>query len=98
MLILMPLGRLVYKISLQMQDELAAFQRGLGRVLSDIRLVKSHNAQPVEREDGEQKIASLFRFGMREARIPSISPLMTTVIIWPCWSSSSDTAERASHQ
>lgn len=82
MLILMPLGRLVYKISLQMQDELAAFSAGLGRVLSDIRLVKSHNAQPVERERGEQKIASLFRFGMREARIQAfVSPLMTTVIM-----------------
>ena len=82
MLILAPLGRLVYKISLQMQDELAAFSAGLGRVLSDIRLEKSHNAQSVERERGEQKIASLFRFGMREARIQAfVSPLMTTVIM-----------------
>lgn len=82
MLILAPLGRLVYKISLQMQDELAAFSAGLGRVLSDIRLVKSHNAQSVERERGERKIASLFHFGMREARIQAfVSPLMTTVIM-----------------
>jgi ATP-binding cassette subfamily B protein AbcA/BmrA len=80
--ILVPLGRLVYRISLHTQDELASFSAGLGRVLSDIRLVKSHNAQALESKQGEEKIASLFRLGMREAKIQSfVSPLITTVIL-----------------
>jgi len=80
--ILVPLGRLVYRISLHTQDELASFSAGLGRVLSDIRLVKSHNAQALESRMGEEKIANLFRLGMREAKIQSfVSPLITTVIM-----------------
>lgn len=82
LLILMPLGGLVYRISLQTQDELASLSASLGRVLSDIRLVKSHNAQIIESRIGAQKIRNLFKFGMREAKIQSIvSPLMTTVIL-----------------
>ena len=80
--ILVPLGRLVYRISLSTQDELASFSAGLGRVLSDIRLVKSHNAQALESEQGVEKITNLFRLGLREAKIQSfVSPLITTVIL-----------------
>lgn len=82
MLILLPLGHLVYRISLQTQDELASFSASLGRVLSDIRLVKSHNAQTYESEHGTEKINNLFRFGLKEARIQAfVSPIMTTVLL-----------------
>jgi len=82
MLILLPLGRLVYRISLQTQDELASFSAGLGRVLSDIRLVKSHNAQTLESQNGATKIQNLFGFGLKEAKIQAfVSPIMTSVIL-----------------
>lgn len=82
MLILLPLGRLVYRLSMQMQDELASFSASLGRVLSDIRLVKSHNAQAFESMQGAEKIHNLFRFGMKEARIQAfVSPVMTSVLL-----------------
>lgn len=82
MLLLWPVGRRMYAISRDTQQEIAEFQGDLGRVLSDIRLVKASMAEPVERVQGEKRITGLFRFGLREARIQAIvSPLMMTVML-----------------
>lgn len=82
MLILLPLGRKLYKISLQTQDEMASFSANLGRVLSDIRLVKSHNAQGLEESKGSGMIRRLFGFGLKEAKIQAfVAPMMTSVIM-----------------
>lgn len=82
MLILMPLGRKVYRIALQTQDEMAKFSGSLGRVLSDIRLVKAYNAQHAEQEKGGDHVRQLFRYGLREARIHAVvSPLMTAIML-----------------
>ncbi|MEK5323239.1 ABC transporter ATP-binding protein [Aeribacillus sp. FSL M8-0254] len=80
--LVLPLGQKIYKISMQTQDEMATFSGNLGRVLSDIRLVKSNIAEPVEKQNGNQKIQQLFRFGLKEAKIQAIiSPLMATIIM-----------------
>ena len=82
MLIIQPLGKQMFKISLRTQDELAKFSGHLGRVLQDIRLVKSFSAQEIEREEGKKEIQSLMRYGLREAKIYAvISPIITTVIL-----------------
>ncbi|WP_313429892.1 ABC transporter ATP-binding protein [Siminovitchia terrae] len=82
MIVLFPLGRKVYSISKQTQDELASFNAHLGRVLSDIRLVKSYNGQLLERKKGYKGIQELFRFGLKEAKIQAIvSPFMTTILM-----------------
>ncbi|WP_256972619.1 ABC transporter ATP-binding protein [Saccharibacillus sp. O23] len=82
MLLLWPVGRRMYAISRDTQQEIAEFQGDLGRVLSDIRLVKASLAEPSERVQGEKRISGLFRFGLREARIQAIvSPLMMTVML-----------------
>lgn len=82
MLILWPLGSKMFKISKSMQDETALFQGDLGRVLSDIRLVKSSLAEEVEYKQGKGRISSLFRFGLQEAKIMSIvTPLMMSIML-----------------
>ena len=82
MFILIPLGRKMYKVSKQTQDEMATFSGNLGRVLSEVRLVKSHNAESMEREKGNKGVSELFRFGLKEARIQAIiSPFMTTIMM-----------------
>ena len=82
LLILWPLGSRMFKISKSMQDETALFQADLGRVLSDIRLVKASLAESVEEEQGRSRIARLFRYGLNEARIMAIvTPLMMTVML-----------------
>ncbi|MDQ0207834.1 ABC transporter ATP-binding protein [Alkalicoccobacillus murimartini] len=78
--ILMPLGRKMYKVSKATQDETAEFQGDLGRVLSDIRLVKSSLAEPKEEQQGKRRITKLFGYGLREAKINAfVTPLMMTV-------------------
>lgn len=82
MLILLPLGRKMYKISKETQDEMAAYSANLGRVLNDIRLVKSSNGQAKERKRGKKRIVALFRYGLKEAKVQAVvSPLMTTVMM-----------------
>ncbi|KYD27683.1 hypothetical protein B4110_0305 [Parageobacillus toebii] len=82
LLILWPLGQKMYKISKATQDEMASFSANLGRVLSDIRLVKAYCAEKEEQKNGELGILHLFQFGLKEARIQAvISPFMTFVMM-----------------
>jgi ATP-binding cassette subfamily B protein AbcA/BmrA len=82
-LILWPLGQKMYKISKATQDEMASFSANLGRVLSDIRLVKAYCAEKKEQKNGERGILHLFQFGLKEARIQAIiSPFMTFVMMF----------------
>ncbi|MFC0298569.1 ABC transporter ATP-binding protein [Geobacillus jurassicus] len=82
MLIVMPLGRKMHQISLRTQDELAKFSGHLGRILQDIRLVKSYNGQDVEAEKGDKEIKNLMNFGLKEAKVYAvISPMIATVMM-----------------
>ncbi|MGG6314234.1 ABC transporter ATP-binding protein [Paenibacillus macerans] len=81
-LILAPLGRMMYKISIGMQDETASFTASLSQVLSEIRLVKASNAERKEYEGGSQAIGNLLRFGVREGKVMAwISPFMAFVMM-----------------
>ncbi|MEH7522808.1 ABC transporter ATP-binding protein [Bacillus sp. JJ1503] len=80
--LIMPLGQKMYKISKATQDEMADFSANLGRVLTDIRLVKSYHAENAEKIRGEKGIKHLFQFGLREAKIQAIiSPFMTFIMM-----------------
>ncbi|EGQ25145.1 MULTISPECIES: ABC transporter ATP-binding protein [Sporosarcina] len=77
MVILIPLGRLMHKVAKATQAEMAKFSGHLGRVLGDIRLVKAYRAEPTEGGKGKTAIQSLFRYGLKEAKIQAvISPIM----------------------
>ncbi|RJS62265.1 ABC transporter ATP-binding protein [Bacillus sp. PK3_68] len=81
-LIIMPLGRKMYRISKDTQTEMAGFSADLGRVLTDIRLVKAYSAEKAEREKGFYRIQELFRYGLKEARVQAvISPFMTVIMM-----------------
>ena len=80
--LIMPLGQKMYKISMAAQDEMAHLSGNLGRVLSDIRLVKAYHAEETEKKHGENGINHLFQFGLKEAKILAvISPFITFVIM-----------------
>lgn len=82
LLVLWPLGAKMFAVSKKMQDETALFQGDLGRVLSDIRLVKSSLAEDLEHRQGESRIKSLFTFGLREGRyVAIVTPLMMSVML-----------------
>ncbi|MDF2713912.1 MAG: transporter ATP-binding protein [Paenibacillus sp.] len=81
-LIMAPLGRQMFKISKGMQDETARFTSVLNQVLSEIRLVKSSNAERREYENGKEGITNLYRFGVREGKVQAfIMPIMILVIM-----------------
>lgn len=65
--IIMPLGQKMYKVSKLTQDEMAGFSANLGRVLSDIRLVKAFHAEKTEQAKGDERIDHLFKYGLKEA-------------------------------
>mgnify|MGYP005749690487 FL=1 len=80
--IIIPLGRKMYKVSKGMQDEMAGFTANLGRVLSEIRLVKAYRAEEREEKIGKERINHLFQFGLKEAKIQAvISPFMTFIMM-----------------
>ncbi|WP_373232191.1 ABC transporter ATP-binding protein [Cohnella sp.] len=82
LIILIPLGRKMHVISRNMQNETASFTSVLTQVLSEVRLVKSSNAEPLEYERGKQGIVKLFKLGVREGKIQAfIAPLMGVVIM-----------------
>lgn len=81
-LILVPLGRKMYKISLGMQDETASFTANISQVLSEIRLVKASNAENREYENGNRGITNLLNFGIKEGVVSAwIAPLMSFVLM-----------------
>jgi ATP-binding cassette subfamily B protein AbcA/BmrA len=82
LIVLVPLGRKMHVISRTMQNETASFTSVLTQVLSEVRLVKSSNAEPLEYERGKQGIVKLFKLGVKEGKIQAIiAPLMGVVIM-----------------
>ena len=80
--ILFPLGGQMHKISKGLQDETAKFTALISQVLSEIRLVKSSNAETSEYRDGKKGIHTLFKYGVREGKIQAlISPLVSFVLM-----------------
>ncbi|MEW9667791.1 ABC transporter ATP-binding protein [Ammoniphilus sp. 3BR4] len=76
-LFIRPMGRKIHLISKRLQDETAQLSGVLTGVLSEIRLVKSFNAEPIEQKNGETGIDHLFRSSLKEAKIYAIlSPVM----------------------
>lgn len=81
-LIMIPLGKKMAKISRGMQDETAAFSGSIQQTISEIRLMKASNAEADEEKKGFGGIDRLLKFGLREAKINSlIGPLMNLVIM-----------------
>ncbi|MFC4617730.1 ABC transporter ATP-binding protein [Camelliibacillus cellulosilyticus] len=82
LLVLMPLGKQMFKVSKGLQNETAKFTGVITQVISEIRLVKTSGAEPIEYANGKKGIQTLFKFGMKEARIQAlIAPLMHLVIM-----------------
>lgn len=82
LLILIPIGRMMAKVSRGLQDETAKFTGDIQQTISEIRLMKASTAEQNEASKGASGIERLFRFGLKEARIIAvIGPLMGLVIM-----------------
>ncbi len=81
-IIMIPLGSKMAKISKGLQDETAKFTGNIQQTLSEIRLMKSSNAENVEENKGFKGIKNLFGFGLKEAKIFAlITPIMYTIVM-----------------
>ncbi|WP_077304308.1 ABC transporter ATP-binding protein [Terribacillus halophilus] len=81
-LIIMVLGRQMYRVSKMMQEETAKFTAVLNQVLPEMKLVKASNAEHVEQERGNKGIRTLFTYGLKEAKIQALlSPLMLFIMM-----------------
>ena len=81
--VIIPLGRRMRKISKKLQDETALFTGSIQETLSEIRLMKSFNAERYEQQKGRQGIDQLYKYGMKEAVINALlSPVMSTIMMF----------------
>ncbi|AST90733.1 MULTISPECIES: ABC transporter ATP-binding protein [Sutcliffiella] len=82
MVIMIPLGSRMAKISRGLQDETAKFTGSIQQTLSEIRLMKSSNAEKFEENKGINGIKNLLQFGLREAKIFAlIGPFMYSIVM-----------------
>lgn len=80
--IMIPLGRKMAKISRGLQDETALFTGNIQQTLSEIRLMKSSNAEQNEETKGFAGIKKLLGFGLKEARVFAfIAPIMYLIVM-----------------
>lgn len=79
--IMFPIGRKMSKVAKSTQDEVATFSAQLGRVLQNIRLVKYSQSEPKEQLHGEEQVARIYSFYLKEAKLVAVlSPVMTLVM------------------
>lgn len=82
LVIMIPLGKRMAKISRGLQDETAIFTGDVQQTLSEIRLMKASTAEQDEEAKGIGGIDRLLQFGLKEARIFAlIAPLMQFVVM-----------------
>lgn len=82
LLVIIPLGKKMGKISRELQAETAEFSGSIQQTFSEIRLMKSSTAESVEEVKGRQGIDRLFGIGLKESKITSvIGPLMYLIMM-----------------
>ncbi|AVK61190.1 multidrug ABC transporter permease [Lactobacillus sp. CBA3605] len=82
MLVMLPIMQQTNKVGWQRQEALAKFSGETDETLSEIRLVKSSNAEVYETKTGLTQIQKLYRIGLKEAIYDSIAgPVMTASML-----------------
>ena len=79
--IMIPLGRRMQKISKHTQAEIANFSGLLGRVLTEMRLVKISNTEQKELNNTHYNLNEIYKLGLRQAKIVAIIQPISSVIM-----------------
>lgn len=81
-IIVIPLGKIMQKISINTQTEIANFSGLLGRVLTEIRLVKISSTEQDELKNAHTNLLHIFQLGLKQAKITSIiQPISSLVLL-----------------
>lgn len=82
LLVIIPLGKKMGKISRELQAETAEFSGNIQQTFSEIHLMKSSTAEAVEEVKGKHGIERLFGIGLKESRVTSVvGPLMYLIMM-----------------
>ncbi|MEX3458509.1 ABC transporter ATP-binding protein [Staphylococcus hominis] len=79
--IMIPIGRRMQKISKHTQAEIANFSGLLGRVLTEMRLVKISNTEQKELNNAHYNLNEIYKLGLRQAKIVAIIQPISSVIM-----------------
>lgn len=80
--IILPLGKIMRKVSISTQNENAKYTGLLSKILTQIKLVKISNTEHKEVKDSYNRLINIYSLGMKEAKVNSIiQPLSSLVII-----------------
>lgn len=80
-LIIIPIGNIMHKISLNTQTETANFSAFLNKIFTEIRLVKVFNTEYKEIENSKKKLNNLYRLGVKEVLIESIITPVSSIVM-----------------
>src|SRR5699024_4222434 len=80
-LIMVPLGKIMQKISKKTQAEIANFSGLLGRVLTEMRLVKVSNTESLELDNAHKNLKEIYFLGLKQAKITAIIQPISGVIM-----------------
>ena len=80
-LIIVPLGRVMQKISTNTQSEIANFSGLLGRVLTEMRLVEVSNTERLELDNAHTNLKKIYRLGLKQAKISAVVQPISGVVM-----------------
>ncbi|PCF87771.1 ABC transporter ATP-binding protein [Staphylococcus intermedius] len=80
-LIMVPLGKIIQKISTNTQTEIANFSGLLGRVLTEMRLVKVANTEKLELDKAHSNLKKIYDLGLKQAKIAAVVQPISGIIM-----------------
>ena len=80
-LLMIPLGNIMQRISKSTQSEIANFSGLLGRVLTEMRLVKTANTEHLELSNAHKNLKKIYRLGLKQAKISAIIQPVSGIIM-----------------
>ncbi|KKI64344.1 ABC transporter ATP-binding protein [Staphylococcus cohnii] len=80
-LIMIPLGKIMQNISKKTQTEIANFSGLLGRVLTEMRLVKVSRTEKTELNNAHKNLQEIYFLGLKQAKITAIIQPISGVIM-----------------
>ena len=80
-LIMVPLGKIMQNISKKTQAEIANFSGLLGRVLTEMRLVKVSRTEKIELDNAHKNLKEIYFLGLKQAKITAVIQPISGVIM-----------------
>lgn len=81
LIVILPLGKIMQKVAISTQTEIAKFSGLLGRVLTEIRLVKVSNTQKEELNRADGNLLNIYDLGLKQAKVSAIIQPLSSIVM-----------------